>query len=98
MLHRQSHRRLPQPRPEHVLVWRHARQALERAQEMVWAEARLSRQASEGETGTGMTVDHPHDSCHPRHGIGWSAVPVGREAGREPDRLHTQLDAELLPG
>src|SRR5205085_7605873 len=45
----QAHRGLAQAGAKDVLMWRHARDPLEGAEEVIRAEARLPRQVAEGE-------------------------------------------------
>src|SRR5258707_13356235 len=79
-LRRQPHRRFTQARPQNVLVRCHTRQALERTEKVVWAEARLPRQGSEAERGIGTALDHAHASCHPRDGARWGAARIAYDA------------------
>src|SRR5207253_930829 len=64
---RQPQRGLTQARPEHELMRGHARHALERAEEVVRAQTRLTRQASQAESRAGTTFNRPHHSRSEEH-------------------------------
>jgi hypothetical protein len=76
-------------------MWRGAGETLERAQEMVRAEARVSRQARECQACIGMAFDQTDRACDARrrsaepHRHARSAVNRSRRYG--------QPDAELFP-
>src|SRR6184192_2252186 len=90
---RQPQRGLTQARPEHELMRGHARHALERAEEVVRAQTRVTRQASQAESRAGTTFNRPHHSRHARHRVAWRTAPAGAECAHQLHRLVSALRA-----
>jgi len=89
--------RFTQARAQHVLVRRHTSDPFERPQEMVRAEAGLSRKRSERQSCSLVPLDCPDDSGHPCDGIRRRRARIGPSARAKSHRTCRQSDAELFP-